>query len=81
MGTHFDNFTEPKQTSSEIIKISSLLDLQQFEDKNVSKNGRYMNQEEMVWCPIKRFNPGAFYKPGPGFPTNLSVLRNECSLF
>jgi hypothetical protein len=27
-----------------------------------------MNQEEMVWCPIKRFNPGAFNKPGPGFP-------------
>jgi hypothetical protein len=50
------------------------LDLQQFEDKNVSKNERYMNQEEMVWCPIKRFNPGAFYKPGPGFPAPYAVF-------
>jgi hypothetical protein len=54
------------------------LDLQQFEDKHVSKNGREMNQDGMVLCPIKRFNPGAFYKPGPGFPAPYAVVGFFC---
>jgi hypothetical protein len=33
-----------------------------------------MNQEGMVLCPIKRFNPGAFYKPGPRFPAPYAVF-------